>query len=454
MRMLRRSQTVLSSFGLTTIAMGTTQLESCSKHSRAPVCSALMTFPKATTLPILPRKILTNGCASICPKPTGRPRSGALSGSTMTTGMKPRFPSGRGIAPGYALRGAVTLVCGAPSAMKSTLMLGWACAIALGRDYGAVRPTAAAPVIIYNVEDDQNEQRRRLSAVLRQFGAQPRDIKGKVVRTGPQTIGTLLTRDDQGRIQLTAAMDRLEQLVAERQPAMLVVDPLAELHTADENDNTALRAVIAGFRDLANRHNIAVVVLHHTRKGSSMSPGDPDIARGASAVIGAVRVAVTLTGMSEDDAKTFSLPTDPKSRSHYVRLDDAKSNYGAIREAQWFEKMSYLLDNGEVVPAAVPWTPPAAKIATQTDLAALVAGIERGAPNGEPWSATLGSYDRSVRVLLDQQGFKTREAQQKALERLMAECPVEKATYRRQAGNRAEAVGLRVGDKPHAKWVE
>ena len=41
-------------------------------------------------------------------------------------------------------------------------------------------------------------------------------------------------------------------------------------------------------------------MVHHTRKGIG-APGDPDTARGASAIIGAVRSALTLMGMSEDD---------------------------------------------------------------------------------------------------------------------------------------------------------
>ena len=49
---------------------------------------------------------------------------------------------------------------------------------------------------------------------------------------------------------------------------------------------------------------------------------------------------------------------DRKTRSPYVRLDDAKQNYSAIGEARWFEKVVYTLDNGEAVAAAVPWTAP------------------------------------------------------------------------------------------------
>ena len=105
------------------------------------------------------------------------------------------------IAPGYALRGAITLIAGPPSAMKSSTALAWGCSIALGIDYGRFPPAVVGPVFVYNVEDDAIEQRRRLSATLRQFGRGPADIKGALYRIGPSTIGTLLERDDNGRAE-------------------------------------------------------------------------------------------------------------------------------------------------------------------------------------------------------------------------------------------------------------
>jgi hypothetical protein len=267
-------------------------------------------------------------------------------------------PRRRWVAPGFALRGGVTVIIGPPSAMKSSLMLAWSCAVALGREHGAFRPTEPGVVAVYNVEDDRVEQQRRLSAVLRQFDAIPADIVGKVIRAGPEGVGTLYTRDrSTATISTTAAMVRLKELIAERRPAMVIVDPLAELHDADENDNNALRAIIAELRALAVEFDIAAVVVHHTRKGIG-APGDPDTARGASAIIGAVRSALTLMGMSEDDAEALGLPKDRKSRSAYVRLDDAKQNYASVGDAQWYEKVVYALDNGEAVPAAVPWKAP------------------------------------------------------------------------------------------------
>ncbi len=98
------------------------------------------------------------------------------------------------VAKGYLLRGAVTLVAGPPSALKSSLMLSWASSVALNKRFGEFRAVEAGVAIVYNVEDDQDEQKRRLEATLRQFGASPSDIAGKVFRVSPRSIGTLLTR--------------------------------------------------------------------------------------------------------------------------------------------------------------------------------------------------------------------------------------------------------------------
>jgi hypothetical protein len=355
------------------------------------------------------------------------------------------------IVPGYALRGAVTLIAGPPSALKSSLALGWASSVALNVGYGRFHPAISGPVFVYNVEDDGKEQRRRLSATLRQFGARPADIKNKLYRIGPSTIGTLLERCDDGRVRFTPAMDTLHTLIRMKRPVMLIVDPLAELHNCEENDNTALRAIIAKFREMAVEFEMAVVVLHHTRKGAGQSPGDPDAARGASAIIGAVRVAVTATTMSEDDAKAFGLSTDLEQRSFYVRMDDAKSNYAPLRSAQWFEKVAYELTNGDIVAAAVPWKPPEEKIASLNDLTVLAAAIERGAIGGEPWSPKLSGDPRSVRALLEQHGFLGTDAQRKTITRLEKEFGMTTAIYRR---SRNKPAGLRIGDKPDAPWIQ
>jgi RecA-family ATPase len=174
------------------------------------------------------------------------------------------------IARGYILRGACTALAGAGSAGKSSLLKGWGVSLALNQQYGKFTPAGACRVLTYNVEDELNEERMRLSAILRYFGATPADLKGKLRIVGPNDIGTLVERDAAtGRLRTMPAMEALEEMIEEFKPDVLMLDPLVELHTAEENDNTGLRSVIAHFGTLAKRHTIGLVIAHHTRKGNT-----------------------------------------------------------------------------------------------------------------------------------------------------------------------------------------
>lgn len=266
------------------------------------------------------------------------------------------------IAKGYLMRGAVTVVSGPGSAGKSSLMVAWAAAAVTGTSFKNFKMPGVQRIATYNVEDDQDEQKRRFSAMFRRFGLDLAAFGDRLAIIGPKQIGTLITIGRDGKaIASTAAMDELEAFVSVFRPDVLMLDPFVELHDADENDNTAIRAVMAWLRVLAAQHNMAVVVLHHVSKGAK-DPGDPDSLRGASSIVGAARVVLTLNVMTKEEAKTFGIPAD--KRRNYFRLDGAKSNYAAIEDAEWFERQEIRLDNGsddepgDGVAVAWPWKPP------------------------------------------------------------------------------------------------
>lgn len=171
-------------------------------------------------------------------------------------------------------------------------------------------------------------------------------------------------------------MQELERICMEEQADLLVCDPLAELHDSEENDNTAMRQVVAAFRTLAQRLHMAVMILHHDRKGTS-TPGDMDRVRGASSISGAVRVMLTLTTMTAEEAGGFGIPAD--ERRSYIRIDSAKSNYAPAQEAEWYKLTAIEIENGEIVAAALPWTPPGVFGAlTMADCVAILETIQRG----------------------------------------------------------------------------
>lgn len=319
------------------------------------------------------------------------------------------IPARPWLAPGYLMRGAVSALSGQGSGGKSSLVVRWTIALATGQAVGEFRPGKPSKVVNYNVEDDELEQRRRYSAALRASNQKPADVAGQVIRCGPESIGTLFERHpDTGRIMPTAAMDALEALCKESGADVLVCDPLAELHNAEENDNTAMRAVIAAFRGLAKRLNIAVLLLHHDRKGNN-TPGDMDRLRGASAITGAVRVLLTLTSMSPEEAERFGIP--PEERRRHFRIDGAKSNYAIAQEAEWWRLAGYPLANGEEVAACLPWSPPSIFDGLpMADCVAVLDALIARHPSGRPWGFDSRARDEWAGALLMAKGRTQKQA--------------------------------------------
>lgn len=349
------------------------------------------------------------------------------------------------IARGYLMRGAVTVLSGPGSAGKSSLMVAWAASLTLKMPFHRFSAPDFYRVCTYNVEDDENEQKRRFSAIFRQFGAVPSDTGDRLAILGPHRVGTLLTLNQDGTLMMnTPVMDRLEEFVSEFKPDVIMLDPFVELHAAEENDNTAIRAVMARFRTMAIEHDMAVVLLHHSRKGIA-SPGDPDSLRGASAIVGAARVALTINVMTEDEAKAFGLPVD--ARRDYFRVDGAKSNYARIEDAEWFERIEHQLDNGDGVAAASPWSPP--RLApTQDQADGLVDLVAAGSPSGLPWSDRLSeSEPRSIRHGLMRLGLDSAARQKAALNAAIAAGQIVVGLFNRPGKAKGDvARGLRASD--------
>jgi hypothetical protein len=301
------------------------------------------------------------------------------------------------VAVGYLMRGSVSVLSGQGAGGKSSLCVALTIALSTGRRLGGFEPVRPVRVVNYNVEDDQDEQRRRYLAALNAQGLNGADIAGRIMRCGPHDVGTLFVRHhDTGQIAATAAMQQLETLCAQDGVEVLICDPLAELHNAEENDNTAMRAVIAAFRAMAQRLGIAVLILHHDRKGNN-TPGDMDRVRGASAISGAVRVMLTLSTMSGEEAEKFSIPSDQRRR--HFRIDGAKSNYAPATEAEWWRLDGYQIPNGETVAAALPWAPPSAFSGVSMDTCIAILGRLARGEDGFAYAAKAQSKGSAVEMM-------------------------------------------------------
>jgi RecA-family ATPase len=152
---------------------------------------------------------------------------------------------------------AVGIIGSEPKCCKSFLALDLAVAVAAGvpclRRFAVPR---AGRVLLYAAEDAPHIVRRRLDGICVAAGLSLADLDVQVI-TAPIV-----------RLDLETDRRSLDQTVAKLQPRLLVLDPFVRLHRIDENASGEVAPLLAFLRELQRRHGIAVVVVHHAKKGA------------------------------------------------------------------------------------------------------------------------------------------------------------------------------------------
>ena len=151
----------------------------------------------------------------------------------------------------------VGIVGGEPKCCKSFLALDMAVAVATGtpclRHFPVPR---AGRVLLFAAEDALHIVRQRLDGICRAAGTALADLDVQVV-TAPSV-----------RLDLEQDRKALTETVAELQPRLLILDPFVRLHRVDENVSGEVAPLLAFLRELQRRFQLAVVLVHHARKGA------------------------------------------------------------------------------------------------------------------------------------------------------------------------------------------
>jgi len=157
---------------------------------------------------------------------------------------------------------AVGIVGGEPKCCKSFLALDVAVAVASGapclRRFTTVR---RGPVLLFAAEDALHIVRSRLEGIAQAAGVSFEQLAIHVI-----TVPTL-------RIDLEADRRRLRDTVAQIAPRLLVLDPFVRLHRVDENLASEVAPLLAYLREIQRRHETAVLLVHHSRKGGHARAG-------------------------------------------------------------------------------------------------------------------------------------------------------------------------------------
>jgi hypothetical protein len=166
-------------------------------------------------------------------------------------------PEQRWLVTGLWSEEAVGIVGGEPKCCKSFLALDLAVAVAAGvpclRRYAVPH---SGRVLLYAAEDALATVRRRLEGIAAAAGVELADLDIQVI-----TAPTL-------RLDLDADRRSLALTVAKLQPRLLILDPFVRLHRIDENASGEVAPLLAYLRELQRRHHVAVLVVHHAKKGA------------------------------------------------------------------------------------------------------------------------------------------------------------------------------------------
>jgi len=151
---------------------------------------------------------------------------------------------------------AVGIVGGELKCCKSFLALDLAVAVAAGvpclRRFAVPR---AGRVLLFAAEDALHIVRRRLEGISAAAGVALANLDIQVI-TAPTV-----------RLDLDADRRNLAETVARLQPRLLILDPFVRLHRIDENASGEVAPLLAYLRELQRRHDVAVLVVHHAKKG-------------------------------------------------------------------------------------------------------------------------------------------------------------------------------------------
>ena len=179
----------------------------------------------------------------------------------------------------------------------------------------------------------------------------------------------------QARLDEDAFAHIEEQIRANRIDA-IVIDPFVSSHEVEESDNGMIDRVAKRLARVAMRCDVAIGLVHHTKKLPAGQEHDADSARGASALINAARVVRVLNPMSEKEAEQANIRVE--LRRLYFRASRDKQNLAPPDEDKnWYHMAGVNLGNGtpplhmdaDEVGVAERWEWPTDRVAAEVERA-------------------------------------------------------------------------------------
>lgn len=214
-------------------------------------------------------------------------------------------------------RGSVSLIVGAPATKKTYSMLDCAVCVAMG-DVWLGKLTQQGMVLVIDEESGDRRLKRRLKRLLRGHELGP---GVPIAHTSLEMFNLLSSPADYKYI---------DGLMAQTKPALVIIDALADVMPGgDENSVKDTHPVFQKLRSLAEKHNCAILVIHHATKQGGY--------RGSSAIAGAVDLMLMVDSEKGQTSIVFrtekSRDTEPQQFGGQIIFDETM---GTVRLISYY----------------------------------------------------------------------------------------------------------------------
>ena len=237
---------------------------------------------------------------------------------------------------------------------KSTLILTEVLAMCTGRALLGIEPIKKIKALYYNAEDPYDEVLRRVMALCQHYDIKQSELTDSLMIASGRDIDMTLMAGVDGIIN-EPLINQLADIISSNNIELLVLDPLANMITSSESVENFSRLSKA-LSLLADRCNISIEIVHHTRKMSENREASIEDSRGGGSLVAGSRSGRILQNMSKKDATELGID----NYVDYFKIEpEGKNNLSRpLDKVEWYKKIGVQIPNSDWVAVTEKWTVP------------------------------------------------------------------------------------------------
>lgn len=193
---------------------------------------------------------------------------------------------------------------------KSMFALNLCLSVSSGRDFLGME-TLKSRVLYLQTEIANFSLRERIEKMIYGFGE----------KYNADIESNFFISSDRIKIDTVSGIESIKAKVNEFQPSLLVIDPLYDLHSKNEDNASEMAPILCSIREIARSCDCAVVLVHHQGKKGESSVGNAGHAcRGSSAFADVPDCSISLS----KDKAGFNLRGIFRNR---ISIDDMRLKF-------------------------------------------------------------------------------------------------------------------------------